>query len=233
MICDEPFKAYNYLAYKFRPWQAIRATISPDVQIPESTVIEPGVVIARGCKIGEDCHIMAGAIIGEYTMLGNRVNIQPNAIIGSDAFYFKKTDAYTKWRSIGRVILEDDVEIGAGSTVNKGVSGDTIIGQGTKLDCQVHIGHGVVIGKNCLLAGQVGIGGKTIVGDDCTFYGQVGVAQNLTIGDRVILLAKSGVSKDLEADKTYFGAPCQEARTKYKELAALRNLPEFFKNLKK
>ena len=139
--------------------------------------------------------------------------------------FHKKTDeGFIQWRSGGRTILHDNVRVGAGSTLNKGVSGDTIVHEGTKIDCQVHLGHGVVIGKNCLLAAQVGIGGKTIVGDQCVFYGQVGIAQNLTIGDNVIILAKSGVSKSLAGGKTYFGIPAEEVSKKYREMAAVRLL---------
>jgi UDP-3-O-[3-hydroxymyristoyl] glucosamine N-acyltransferase len=119
------------------------------------------------------------------------------------------------------------VEIGAGCTINKGVSGDTVIGEGTKLDCQVHIGHDVVIGKRCLIAAQVGIGGNTRIGDEVVLYGQVGIAQNLVIGERAVILAKSGVSKNLPPGKTYFGYPAGEARGMYRELAALRHLPDF------
>ena len=126
-------------------------------------------------------------------------------------------------------MIQDDVEIGAGCTINKGVSGDTIVGRGTKMDCQVHVGHGVVIGERCLFAAQVGIGGKTKIGNQVVLYGQVGVAQNIEIGDQAVILAKSGVSKSLEGGKTYFGAPAEEVRQKYKELAALRQLPDMMK----
>ena len=123
-----------------------------------------------------------------------------------------------------RVIIGNDVWIGAGTTIAQGVSGDTIIGEGTKIDCQVMIGHGVVIGKHCILAAQVGIAGKTVVGDWCTIYGQAGITQNITIGDRVVIYAQSGVIKDLESGKTYFGSPAEEARIKFKEIAALKGL---------
>ena len=116
------------------------------------------------------------------------------------------------------------MEIGAGCTINRGVSGESVIGEGTKIDCQVHVGHGVVIGKNCLIAAQVGIAGKTIIGDNCVIYGQAGIAQNVMIGDNSVILAKSGVSKDLRGNKTYFGYPAGEAREKYKEIAMLRLL---------
>lgn len=233
LICDNPFEAYDGIVKKYRPIKPLQNQINPDVIIPESTVVEPGVYIANNVTIGEHCYLHAGCYIGEYSVLGNHVQVGPGSIIGSDAFYYKKVDGeYTKWRSGGRTVLEDHVDIGANCTINKGVSGDTIIGKGSKLDCLIHIGHGAVLGENCLLAGQVGIGGKTIVGDRCVFYGQVGVAQSLKIGDDTVILAKSGVSKDLEGGHVYFGTPAEKAREKYKELAALRQLPDFLKNQK-
>ncbi len=231
LLCDQPFVAYNRLALHYRPVQAISSTVSDTAIIGEGTVVEPNAIIGPHVQIGKNCYIGANAYIAEYTQLGDRVLVQPGAIIGTEAFYFKKTTAgYEKWRSCGRVILEDDVEIGAGCTINKGVSSDTVIGAGSKLDCQVHIGHDVRIGKRCLLAAQVGVGGNTVIGDDVVLYGQAGVAQNLTIGDKSIISAKAGVSKDLEGGKLYFGIPAGEARTMYRELAALRLLPDFFAN---
>ena len=112
--------------------------------------------------------------------------------------------------------------------IAQGVSGDTIIGPGTKIDCQVMIGHGVVIGKNCLLAAQVGIAGKTVLGDWCVVYGQAGITQNLHIGDRTIVYAQSGVMKDLEGGHSYFGSPAEETRTKFKEITALKNMAADF-----
>lgn len=230
LVCDNPFAVYDAIIRTYRPFVPLTAQVADTAQVDPTAIIEPQVIIGHHVSIGKNCHIQAGAVIQEHCHIGNDVNIQSGAIIGTDAFYYKMTEeGFKKWRSGGRVIIEDNVEIGAGCTINKGVSGDTIIGKGTKLDCQVHIGHGVVIGKNCLLAGQVGIGGKTIVGDNVVMYGQVGVAQSLKIGDNVIILAKSGVSKDLKAGKTYFGSPAAEVRTKYRELAAMRHLPEFFK----
>lgn len=229
LLCDDPFVAYNNLVLEHRPFLVLTTNISTTAEIDPSAIIEPGAVIGHHVKIGKHTYIQANAIIGEHTIIGDNVVVQSGAIIGTDAFYFKKTEeGYQRWRSGGRVILEDEVEIGAGCTINKGVSGDTIIGAGTKLDCQVHIGHDVVIGKKCLFAAQVGIGGNTVIGDEVVIFGQVGVAQNLKIGNKVILSAKSGVSKDLEEGKHYFGYPAGEARTVYRELAALRHLPEFF-----
>ncbi len=229
LLCAEPFQAYNRLALQYRPVQALQAQISDSARIGAGTVVEPNAVIGPHVVIGENCYIGANAYIGEYTVIGDNVLIQPSAIIGTEAFYFKKTEkGFIKWRSCGRVVIENNVEIGAGSTVNKGVSSDTVIGEGTKLDSQVHIGHDVRIGKRCLLAAQVGVGGNTVIGDEVILYGQAGVAQNLTIGDKAIVSAKAGVSKDLEGGKLYFGLPAGDARVVYRELAALRLLPEFF-----
>ncbi|MFZ1704504.1 MAG: UDP-3-O-(3-hydroxymyristoyl)glucosamine N-acyltransferase [Saprospiraceae bacterium] len=223
LLCADPFKVYNQIAKDFRPFRPIQNTLYEGVQIGEGTLIEPNVHIGDNVVIGKNVYIQPGVYIGNDTVVGDNVRIQAGAIIGSDAFYYKKQDKkYTKWHSCGRVILENDVEIGAGCTVNKGVSGDTIIGEGSKLDSQVHIAHGVVLGKHCLLAAQVGIAGKTIVGDYVVMYGQVGIAQALTIGEGAVILAKSGVSKSLEPNKVYFGIPAAEAREKYKEIAKLR-----------
>ena len=187
LITEFPFEAYDQLVRQFRPFKPISEERSKSAHIPKSCIIEPGVVIANNVTIGEHCYLQAGAYIGEYTVIGDRVSIGPGTVIGSEAFYYKKQDdRFIKWRSGGRVVIENDVDIAANCTINKGVSGDTVIGEGSKLDCLVHIGHGAVVGKNCLLAGQVGIGGKTILGDRCVLYGQVGVAQSLKIGDDVV-----------------------------------------------
>jgi UDP-3-O-[3-hydroxymyristoyl] glucosamine N-acyltransferase len=231
LLCAEPFKAYNDLVLAHRPHQPLTQAISPLANIDPTAIIEPNVVIGPYVTIGANSHLQAGVIIHEHTIIGKNVTVQSGAIIGTEAFYFKRTpEGYTKWRSGGRVILEDNSDIGPGCTINKGVSGDTIIGEGSKLDSQVHIGHDVVIGKRCLLAGQVGVGGNTILGDDVVVYGQAGIAQNLKIGDKAIISAKAGVSKDLEGGKLYFGTPASEARAAYRELAALRHLPDFLAN---
>lgn len=230
LICDDPFAAYDGLVREQRPFQPIRNSISESAIIGKGTIIEPGVVIGENVKIGIGSHIRANTVIYDNAIIGDRVVIDPNCTISGHAFYFKKYgEKYQQWRSGGRVIIENDVNIGAGCTIAQGVSGDTIIGEGSKLDTQIQIGHGVVVGKNCLFAAQVGIGGKTIVEDNVVMYGQVGVAQNLHIGKGAVLLAKSGVSKNLEGGKAYFGYPAQEMRTSYRELAALRQLPDFLK----
>jgi UDP-3-O-[3-hydroxymyristoyl] glucosamine N-acyltransferase len=230
LLHPNPFQAYNQLALQHRPLMPQRSAVSETAIIDPTAIIEANVVIGHHVQIGARAHIMANTTLGEYTIVGDDVTIQPNCVIGSDAFYYKKeNNEYQKWRSIGRVVLENNVEIGAGCTINKGVSGDTIIGEGTKMDCQVHIGHGVVVGKRCLFAAQVGIGGKTIVGDDVVLYGQVGVGQRITIGDGATVLGKTGVTKNIAGHETYFGYPVAKARDAYKELASLRRLPDLIK----
>jgi UDP-3-O-[3-hydroxymyristoyl] glucosamine N-acyltransferase len=234
LVVENPFEAYDSLVREYRPFEPATAPVSHRAEVHPTAIIEPGVIIAANVRIGAHAYIQANTYIGEHTVIGDHVSIGPNTTIGSDAFYFKKLPdgSFQKWRSGGRVIIEDKVDIGAGCTINKGVSGDTVIGAGSKLDCQVHIGHGAVIGKNCLLAAQVGIGGKTIVEDNVVMYGQAGIAQAIRIGKGAIISAKAGVSKSLEGGKLYFGIPADDAREKYKELAALRQLPDLLKNLK-
>lgn len=230
LVVPDPFAAYNAIVWEFRPLQPIVQSVSTSASIGQGTIVEPGAVIGPNVVIGRDAYIHANAYIGEGVRLGDRVVVQPCAVVGSDAFYFKKTPAgFVKWRSGGSVIIEDDVEIGANCTVNRGVSSDTFIGQGTKLDCQVQIGHDVKIGRHCLLAAQTGVAGNSVLEDGVILYGQVGIAQNLRIGAGAIVLAKSGVSKSLEGGKTYFGYPAQEATGAYRELAALRHLPEIWR----
>lgn len=226
IVVEDPFRAYDDLVKKHRPLPVLRESVSAEAEIHSSAVIEPGVVIGDHVSIGAHSHIQANTVLHDYVTIGKNVRIQAGSILGTDAYYFKKKDngSYEKWTTGGRVVIADEVDIGAGCTINRGVSGDTIIGRGSKLDCQVHLGHGVVIGKHCLLAGQVGIGGKTIVEDKVIIYGQVGIAQSLHIGEEAVILAKSGVSKDLEGGNTYFGSPAGEVREKYRELATLRNM---------
>lgn len=227
LVTDDPFAVYNQIVWDHRPMKYLNSARGENIIIGPGTQIDHGVIIGHDVTIGSNCYIQPGVYIGDNTVIGDYVNIQAGALIGTDAFYFKKINGcYHKWRSGGKVIIKDHTEIGAGCTINRGVSGETIIGEGTKLDCQVHIAHGVVLGKNCLIAAQAGIAGKTIVGDNAVIYGQVGIAQNLIIGDNVVISAKSGVSKDLQGGKQYFGYPADEAREKYRELATLRSLTE-------
>ncbi|MEL6637599.1 MAG: UDP-3-O-(3-hydroxymyristoyl)glucosamine N-acyltransferase [Bacteroidota bacterium] len=233
LIGDDPFAVYNQLILEHRPLHYKSEAIHKSALIHPSAIIEPGVVIGPHVRIGQYSHIMANVVIEEYSIIGDHVTIQPGSIIGSDAFYYKRgAEGHQKWRSGGRVIIEDRVEIGALNTINKGVSGDTVIGEGSKFDCQVHIGHGAVIGKHCLIAAQVAVGGKSIIGDRCVLYGQVGVVHTITIGPDTTVLAKSCVTRSIEGGKTYNGTPVVEATLRNRQILALRKLPELLRRWK-
>jgi UDP-3-O-[3-hydroxymyristoyl] glucosamine N-acyltransferase len=145
---------------------------------------------------------------------------------------YKKDRAvwYKRMESCGRVIIEDDVEIGAGCTIDRGVTHDTIIGEGTKMDNMIHIGHDTIIGKNCLIAAQVGIAGVVEIGNGVILWGQVGVSKTLTIGDNAVVYAQSGIPAALEGGKTYFGSPVEDAKEKMKELVWIKRIPELWES---
>jgi len=161
------------------------------------------------------------------------VIIGPNTVIGHYAFYYKKrSEGFSRMHSCGYVHIEKNAEIGALCSIDAGVSAITRIGEGTKIDNQVQIGHDTIVGKNCLFAAHVGLAGCVTIGDDVTIWGQVGCTSGVTIGDGAVILAQSGISKDLEGGKTYFGSPCSEVKQKFREMAAIRQLPELIEKLK-
>ena len=234
---DDPFRDYNKLTRHYKPFVSSNSQISPTATIGKNSILQPGVVIGHHVSIGENCIIHPNVTIYDHSVIGNNVIIHANTVLGADAFYFKKRAdrkaIYDKLYSCGKVVVEDDVEIGASCTIDKGVSGDTIIGAGTKLDNQVHIGHGTIIGKNCLIAAQVGVAGKVIIEDNVTLWGQVGVSKDLRIGKGAVVYAQSGVPKSLEGNKIYFGSPVSEAKGKMREVAILKMLPELWEKLRK
>ena len=228
LIHPDPFSAFVKLIRHFRPPMPLTAHVSDTAQIGEGTVVSPGAVVGHHVSIGRDCIIHPNVVLYDYTEIGDGVIIHAGAVIGADAFYFKRRKEqalqYDKFDSCGRVVIEDGVEIGACCTIDRGVTGDTVIGAGSKLDNHVHIGHGVVLGRNCLIAAQVGIAGKTILEDEVTLWGQVGVNKDLRIGKGAVVYAQSGVPASIEGGKVYFGSPVLEAREKMKELAIVKRL---------
>jgi UDP-3-O-[3-hydroxymyristoyl] glucosamine N-acyltransferase len=193
----------------------------------EQSNIHPSAVVSPDAKIGEGCFIGPGVVIYSRVVIGDRVRIHANSVIGADAFYYKKRESgFEKMHTCGGVVIEDDVEIGAMSTIDSGVTAITSIGRGTKIDNHVHVGHDTVVGKNCLIAAQVGIAGCVNIEDNVTLWGQVGIPSSLTVGKGAVLLGQSGIMKSVEGGKTYFGSPADEVRTKYRELALLRKLPK-------
>ena len=229
----QPFVAYNLLAQKFKPELHSEKNIAASAKIGEGTFIYPNAFVGAEVSIGRNCIVHPNATIYAYTQIGDNVIIHANTTIGSDAFYYKRQKThYDKMHTAGRVVIADDVEIGAGSTIDAGVSSDTVIGKGTKLDSQVHIGHDVKIGEHCILAAQVGIAGNTKIGNRVTLYGKVAVNKNITIGDDTIVMATSAVPNNLEGGKTYIGYPAVEARAFAKQVAVIKKLPELWEKLK-
>ena len=233
LISDDPFRDFNKLTNFFKPFEKATNTVAPSARIGKDTVIQPNVFIGNNVVIGDYCCIHANVSIYDNCIIGNNVTIHAGTVLGSDAFYYKKRpEGFDKLLSGGRVIIEDNVDIGALCSIDKGVSGDTIIKEGTKLDNQVQVGHDTVIGKKCLIAAQTGIAGCVVIEDEVTLWGQVGVTSAATIGKKAIVLAQTGVSKSLEGGKTYFGSPVEEAREKLKQMAYLKRIPEILKKLK-
>ncbi len=225
LISDDPFRDFNILTQYFRPFQKAVTSIAPTARIGNDTIIQPNCFIGNHVKIGNNCLIHPNVTIYDNTVLGHNVIIHSGTVLGADAFYYKKRkEGFDKLQSSGRVIIHDDVDIGACCTIDKGVSGDTTIGRGSKLDNQVHIGHDTVIGEQVLIAAQTGIAGCVVIEDDVTIWGQVGIKSDTVIGKGAVLLAQSGVSKNLTAGKTYFGSPAEEVSIKYRELATIRSL---------
>ena len=232
LVSEAPFRDYNILTRHFSAFIPLEDNVAKSAEIGEGSLIYPGAVIGNNVKIGKNCQIHSNVVLEDGTIIGDNVIVHSNTVIGADAFYYKKTDgAFDKMHSCGWVEIEDDVEIGALCTIDKGVSSFTRIGKGSKLDNQVHIGHDSVIGKNCLFAAQVGIAGCVVVEDNVTLWGQVGVPSDLTIGKGAEVLGQSGLIGSIEGDKKYFGSPAGEARVKMTELAYLRKLPQLFKKL--
>ncbi len=233
IVSDDPFRDYISIVLKYRAFESSSKSISDSAVIGEGSVIQPNAFIGNHVVIGKNCIIHANATIYDHSVLGDNVIVHSNSVIGADAYYYKrKPDAYYKMESCGRVVLEDNVEIGALTSVDKGVSGDTVIGKGTKLDNHVQIGHDCVIGKNVLIGSHCAIGGVTTIHDDVILWARVSVNKDLVIGKGAVVLALSGVDKSLEAGKTYWGIPVGEVRRKWKEISAGSRLPEIEYKLK-
>ncbi len=232
LISDDPFRDFNKLTKHFSPFVRSTETIADSASIGARTTIQPNVFIGDHVTIGENCTIHPNVTIYSNCIIGNNVTIHSGTVLGADAFYYKKRpEGYDKLLSSGRVVIEDNVDIGASCTIDKGVTGDTTIKEGTKIDNQVQIAHDTVIGKHCLIASHVGIAGCTVIEDEVTLWGQVGIISGITIGRKAVVLAQSGVSKSLPGGKTYFGYPAEEARKKYRELAGIKVLPEIIEKV--
>ena len=233
LISDDPFRDFNKLSNHFKPFQSASNSISDSAKIGKNTIIQPNVFIGNNVTIGDNCVIHSNVTIYDNGIIGNNVTIHSGTVLGGDAFYHKnRPSGFDKLISCGRVVVKDNVDIGANCTIDKGVTGDTTIGEGSKLDNLIQIGHDTVIGKKCLLASLTAIAGCTIVEDEVTIWGQCGIVSGITIGKKAVLMAQSGVSKSIEGGKVYWGSPVTELRDRQKELIAIRKLPEIIKKIK-
>ncbi|MGB5821359.1 MAG: UDP-3-O-(3-hydroxymyristoyl)glucosamine N-acyltransferase [Saonia sp.] len=233
LISDDPFRDFNVLTKFFKPFESANDTISITAKIGKNTLIQPNVFIGNHVEIGDNCVIHSNVAIYDGCIVGNNVTIHAGTVLGADAFYYKnRPEGFDKLISGGRVVIEDHVDIGACCTIDKGVTGDTTIGRGTKLDNQIQVGHDTIIGEKCLIASQTGIAGCVVIEDEVTIWGQVGIISGITIGKKAVILAQSGIGKSLEGGKSYLGSPAGEAREKIREMTYLKEIPSLFKKHK-
>ena len=225
LISDNPFRDFNKITKHFSPFISSKVSIADTAIVGEGTIIQPNVFIGNNVSIGKNCLIHPNVTIYDNAIIGDAVIIHANTVLGADAFYYKnRPEGFDQLLSVGRVVVKNNVHIGASCTIDKGVTGDTTIGEGTKIDNQVHVGHDTKIGKKCLIASQTGIAGCVIIEDEVTLWGQVGTNSGITIGKGAVILGQTGVTKSVPGGKTYFGTPISESRVKLKELAYLKRL---------
>jgi UDP-3-O-[3-hydroxymyristoyl] glucosamine N-acyltransferase len=233
LISDDPFRDFNKLTNFFKPFEKANELISITSKIGLNTVVQPNTFIGNNVVIGDNCLIHANVSIYDNTIIGNNVTIHSGTVLGGDAFYYKnRSDYRDKLISGGNVIIEDNVDIGASCTIDRGVTASTTIGAGSKLDNQVQIGHDTVIGKKCLFASQVGVAGCVIVEDEVILWGQVGVKSGIVIAKGTEIFAQSGLGHSTEENKKYFGSPAVEARDRFKEMAYIKKIPDIIKKIK-
>lgn len=232
LVSNDPFNDFNKLTNFFQPFKPSNVSIAESASIGQHTIIQPNTFIGNHVKIGANCRIHSNVTIYDHCIIGDNVTIHAGSVLGADAFYYKnRPNGYDKLISGGRVVLKDNVDIGALCTIDRGVTGDTTIGFGSKLDNQVHVGHDTVIGEKCLIASQTGIAGCVIIEDEVTIWGQVGTNSGITIGEKAVIMGQTGVTKSVPGGKNYFGTPIEESREKLKQLAYIKKIPEIIKKL--
>jgi UDP-3-O-[3-hydroxymyristoyl] glucosamine N-acyltransferase len=233
LISDDPFRDFNKLTKYFKPFEKANGIISASAKIGKNTIVQPNAFVGNNVIIGDNCLIHANVSIYDDTVIGNDVTIHSGSVLGADAFYYKSRPEFRdKLISGGNVVIGDNVDIGASCTIDRGVTASTTIGDGTKLDNQVQIGHDTIVGKKCLLASQVGVAGCVVIEDEVILWGQVGVKSGITIAKGTEIFAQSGLGHSTDENKKYFGSPAVEARERFKEMAYIRKLPEIIKKLK-
>ena len=231
LISDDPFRDFNKITKHFNPFIASNSSISESACIGDNTIVQPNVFIGNHVSIGTNCIIHPNVTIYDHCVIGDHVTIHANTVLGGDAFYYKnRPSGFDKLISGGRVVIESHVDLGASCTIDKGVTGDTTIKEGTKIDNQVHVGHDTVIGKKCLIASQTGIAGCVVIEDEVTIWGQVGTTSGIRIGKGAVILGQTGVTKSVEGGKSYFGTPVAESREKLQEMAQIKRFLKEKKN---
>lgn len=232
IIHDAPMDAFNKLINHSNPFLSSEKMISDSAQVGDGTVIQPGVFIGNNVKIGGNCIIHANVSIYDGCEIGDNVIIHSNSVLGGDAYYFqKRNEDYVKFLSAGKVVIESDVEIGASCSIDKGVTGNTIIGRGTKLDNQCQVGHDTVIGKHCLIGAFAAIAGVTTIEDEVVIWARVAINKDIVIGKKAVILATSAVDKSIEGGKVYMGSPVMEVRQYWRYLASLKKIPDLIRKL--
>ncbi len=210
------------------------AVIEAGAVIGDGCDIGPGCVIGKSAVLGQDCKLYARVVVRERCVLGNKVVIQPGAVIGSDGFGFllnKETGRYETVDQVGIVVIEDCVDIGANTTIDRARFGRTVIGEGSKIDNLVQIGHNVTVGKHTVIVSQSGVAGSTQIGNYVTIAAQVGIAGHIQVGDKAVLAARTGVMSSLEGGQVYWGAPAAPYKDAAKQYAAIRKLPDAMKEM--
>jgi UDP-3-O-[3-hydroxymyristoyl] glucosamine N-acyltransferase len=207
--------------------------VGPRVRLGARTVLMGGNHIGRDCQIGDDVCLFPNVVLYAKTQIGHRVAIHAGTVIGSDGYgYVFDEGRHRKMPQIGNVIIQDDVEIGANTAIDRGALGSTIIGAGTKIDNLVHVAHNVVLGRHCLIMGQVGFAGSTRLGDYCVVASQSGIAGHLKLGNQVTIGAKSGVMRDIGDGETVLGIPAAPDKQAKRQMIAVQHLPELLRRMR-
>ncbi len=233
IISDDPFVDFNKLSDHFRPFVPANEMVSATAEIGEDTVIQPGAFIGEHVKIGKNCLIHSNASVYGHCILGDNVILHSGSVIGADGFYFQKRKGETlKFKSVGRVILGNHVEVGANTTIDKGVTGDTFVGDYTKFDNHVQVGHDTQIGRYCLIGAFSAIAGVTRIEDNVILWASVLIDKDLVIGEGAVMLATAGTTKSLEGGKVYYGVPAIEVRKAWQQMALIKKLPEIWEKVR-